>query len=104
MTAKQIDDALDTAGTAQLSWATEDLKVRGDVLRTAAGVLCERGDQLALLVTREMGKPLAEALAEVHKCAELHIFWTYASVDADRTIVAAGVTTRIDDEHGTNVS
>lgn len=34
---------------------------------------------------------------------ELHIFWTYASVDADRTIVATGVTTRIDEEHGTDV-
>ncbi|WP_396933754.1 cupin domain-containing protein [Mycolicibacterium sp.] len=35
---------------------------------------------------------------------ELHIFWTYASVDANRTIVATGVTTRIDEEHGTNIS
>ncbi|AQT80977.1 cupin [Mycolicibacterium litorale] len=35
---------------------------------------------------------------------ELHIFWTYASVDADRTIVATGVTTRIDEEHGTALS
>jgi putative monooxygenase len=35
---------------------------------------------------------------------ELHIFWTYASVDADRTIVETGVTTRIDDEHGTNIT
>jgi len=39
----------------------------------------------------------------VSETAELHIFWTYASVDADRTIVATGVTTRIDEEHGTNV-
>lgn len=35
---------------------------------------------------------------------ELHIFWTYASVDANRTIVATGITTRIDEEHGTNVA
>jgi putative monooxygenase len=35
---------------------------------------------------------------------ELHIFWTYASIDANRTIVATGVTTRIDDEHGTNIT
>jgi hypothetical protein len=26
------------------------------------------------------------------------IFWTYASIDATRTIVATGVTTRIDEE------
>ncbi len=35
---------------------------------------------------------------------ELHIFWTYASIDANRTIVATGVTTRIDEEHGTAVA
>jgi quercetin dioxygenase-like cupin family protein len=35
---------------------------------------------------------------------EMHIFWTYASVDATRTIVATGVTTRIDEEHGTAVA
>lgn len=29
----------------------------------------------------------------------LVIFWTYASIDATRTIVATGVTTRIDEEH-----
>lgn len=32
---------------------------------------------------------------------ELHIFWTCASVDATRTVLATGVTTRIDEEHGT---
>jgi quercetin dioxygenase-like cupin family protein len=35
---------------------------------------------------------------------DMHIFWTYASVDATRTIVATGVTTRIDEEHGTAVT
>jgi putative monooxygenase len=34
---------------------------------------------------------------------EMHIFWTYSSVDATRTIVATGVTRRIDEEHGTAV-
>lgn len=30
---------------------------------------------------------------------EMKIFWTYASLDATRTIVATGVTRRIEDEH-----
>jgi putative monooxygenase len=34
---------------------------------------------------------------------EMTIFWTYSSIDATRTIVATGVTTRIDEEHGTAV-
>ena len=29
----------------------------------------------------------------------MSIFWTYASIDATRTIIATGVTTRIDEEH-----
>ncbi len=29
----------------------------------------------------------------------MSILWTYASIDATRTIVATGVTTRIDEEH-----
>ena len=34
----------------------------------------------------------------------MHIFWTYASIDATRTVLATGVTTRIDEEHGTAIS
>ena len=30
---------------------------------------------------------------------EMKILWTYASIDADRTIIATGETRRIDDEH-----
>ena len=33
--------------------------------------------------------------------APMRILWTYASVDATRTVVATGVTTRVDAEHGT---
>lgn len=69
MTSDQIDAALDTAAIAQRSWAVEDINVRGQILRAAAGVLRNRDEELALLVTREMGKPLGESLAEVHKCA-----------------------------------
>jgi quercetin dioxygenase-like cupin family protein len=31
---------------------------------------------------------------------KMRIYWTYSSIDADRTIVATGVTGRIDLEHG----
>ena len=36
----------------------------------------------------------------VSKTEKMRIYWTYASIDADRTIVATGVTARIDKEHG----
>ncbi len=69
MSDAEIDIALDRASLAQHRWANEDFKVRGEVLRAAAEVLRERDRELSLLITREMGKPLTEALAEVHKCA-----------------------------------
>ena len=70
MTREQIDAALDAAAAAQRAWAGVDFTVRGEILRAAAGLLHDRDDELAVLVTREMGKPLAEARAEVHKCAD----------------------------------
>ena len=69
MTQAEIDSALDAAAAAQRGWAGEDFTARAEILRTAAALLRERDDELALLITREMGKPLAEARAEVHKCA-----------------------------------
>ena len=44
--------------------------MRAEILRAAAELLRDRVEELALLVTREMGKPLAESRAEVHKCAD----------------------------------
>ena len=42
---------------------------RTDLLRTVGKLLTERREEYAALITAEMGKPLAEALAEVDKCA-----------------------------------
>ena len=36
----------------------------------------------------------------VSQTEKMRIYWTYSSLDADRTIVATGITTRIDVEHG----
>lgn len=68
-TAADVDGALDRAADAQVGWAARSFEQRAEVLRRAAVVLRADLDTLALLVTREMGKPLAEARAEVEKCA-----------------------------------
>ncbi|AFA75468.1 aldehyde dehydrogenase-like protein [Gordonia polyisoprenivorans VH2] len=69
MSGPEIDAILERAAAAQKRCARADDKTRGDVLRVAAGVLRRRSDELAVLVTREMGKPLRESAAEVEKCA-----------------------------------
>lgn len=57
--------ALDAAVVAQDSWAAVPPRVRGEILRRAFELLQERKQEFALLMTLEMGKPLAEALGEV---------------------------------------
>ena len=57
--------ALDAADAAAASWAATPSRVRGELLRKAWELLMERADEFALLMTLEMGKPLAEARGEV---------------------------------------
>ncbi len=64
-----VDAALDRAAAAQTVWAALPFAERAAVLRRAAEVLRADVDDLARLVTREMGKPLTESRAEVGKCA-----------------------------------
>ena len=57
--------ALDAAVAAQDAWARTPARVRGEILRKAFDLLQERKEEFALLMTMEMGKPLAEARGEV---------------------------------------
>jgi hypothetical protein len=57
--------ALDAAVAAQDAWAATPARTRSDILRRAFDLLTERADEFALLMTLEMGKPLAEARGEV---------------------------------------
>jgi succinate-semialdehyde dehydrogenase/glutarate-semialdehyde dehydrogenase len=57
--------ALDAAVDASASWAATAPRVRAEILRRAFDLLQERRDDFALLMTMEMGKPLAEANGEV---------------------------------------
>lgn len=62
--------ALDAAVAVQEEWAATPPRVRGELLRKAFEVVQERKDEFALLMTLEMGKPLAEAVGEVNYGAE----------------------------------
>ncbi|HWM10714.1 MAG TPA: NAD-dependent succinate-semialdehyde dehydrogenase [Solirubrobacteraceae bacterium] len=62
--------ALDAAVAVQDEWATHPPRERGEILRRTFEAMTERADELALLMTLEMGKPLAESQAEVAYAAE----------------------------------
>jgi len=64
-TAEDAVAALDAAVAAQEEWAATPPRRRSDILRRAWELVQERKEQLALIMTLEMGKPFKEALGEV---------------------------------------
>ena len=64
-TAQDALDALAAAHEAFASWRDSAPRERGDILRRAYDAIAARSDELALLMTLEMGKPVAESKAEV---------------------------------------
>ena len=68
-TAAQIDEILEQAADAAATWRYEPFAARTAVLHRIADLIEDRSAELGALITAEMGKPLAEAAAEVTKCA-----------------------------------
>ena len=63
-------EALAAATAAQASFAAMPPRERGEILRRAYEIMMERIDDLALVMTLEMGKPLAESKGEITYAAE----------------------------------
>ena len=63
-----VDDAKAALGAADetfATWRNHPPRERGEILRRAYEMITERTDDLALLMTLEMGKPVAESRAEI---------------------------------------
>jgi succinate-semialdehyde dehydrogenase / glutarate-semialdehyde dehydrogenase len=73
--------ALTAAADAQAEWGSHPPRERGEILRRAYEAIVEQTDELALLMTLEMGKALAESRAEISYAAE---FFRWFSEEAVR--------------------
>ncbi|MBE7160537.1 MAG: NAD-dependent succinate-semialdehyde dehydrogenase [Williamsia herbipolensis] len=62
--------AIETAAATQESWASTSPRSRSEILYRAHRLIMDRADELALIMTTEMGKPFAEAKGEVAYGAE----------------------------------
>jgi len=75
--------ALDAAVAAQAGWAATAPRARAELLRTAFELLTARTEEFALLMTLEMGKPLAQARGEVAYGAEFLRWFSEEAVRVD---------------------
>ena len=71
MFADVLEAALEEAGTTAMAWARVDVSLRASMLEGVATLLEAKREGLAQLITQEVGKPLAEARAELDKCGRL---------------------------------
>src|SRR4051812_22897961 len=79
-TADDATAALDACVAVQDEWAAHPPRERGEILRRVFEAMNERSDELALLMTLEMGKPLAESKAEITYAAEFLRWFAEESV------------------------
>ncbi|MDC1383137.1 NAD-dependent succinate-semialdehyde dehydrogenase [Candidatus Puniceispirillum sp.] len=65
LNADAVTHAIDAAVPAQKSWAATPAKTRAMILRRWHDLVIENTDDLAIILTTEMGKPLAESKGEI---------------------------------------
>jgi succinate-semialdehyde dehydrogenase/glutarate-semialdehyde dehydrogenase len=75
--------ALDAACDAQDDWANTPPRDRGEILRRTFELMNERADDLALLMTLEMGKPIAESKSEIVYASEFIRWFSEQAVRID---------------------
>ncbi|MFD7817229.1 NAD-dependent succinate-semialdehyde dehydrogenase [Streptomyces sp. NPDC059785] len=75
--------AEEAAVAAQPDWGRTAPRERSEILRRAYEIMLSRVDELALLMTSEMGKPLAQARGEVAYAAEFFRWFAEEAVRID---------------------
>jgi succinate-semialdehyde dehydrogenase/glutarate-semialdehyde dehydrogenase len=81
--ASDASDALAACADAQAEWQHTAPRERGEILRRAYELITERADDLALLMTLEMGKSLKESKAEVTYASEFFRWFAEQAVRID---------------------
>jgi succinate-semialdehyde dehydrogenase/glutarate-semialdehyde dehydrogenase len=80
---EQAFEALAAAHDTQKEWQQTAPRERGEILRRAFEAIQERADDLALLMTLEMGKSVAESKAEVTYASEFLRWFAEQAVRID---------------------
>jgi succinate-semialdehyde dehydrogenase / glutarate-semialdehyde dehydrogenase len=81
--ASDADAALASCVEHQAEWQHTPPRDRGEILRRAYELITERADDLALLMTLEMGKSVAESKAEITYASEFFRWFAEQAVRID---------------------
>ncbi|MDX6731247.1 MAG: alpha-ketoglutaric semialdehyde dehydrogenase [Baekduia sp.] len=73
-----VDQALEVARDAAPSWGRTSALQRGAILARAAEIMASRAEEVAIAMTREMGKIIAESRVEAQRSAEFLRFFAQA--------------------------
>ncbi|KRF24415.1 NAD-dependent succinate-semialdehyde dehydrogenase [Phycicoccus sp. Soil803] len=75
LTEAELDDALNRSANAYEEWRKTPLKERTQVLRNFADLIEERRDDLATVISREMGKRVVDAKGELQYGIDIPIYY-----------------------------
>jgi succinate-semialdehyde dehydrogenase/glutarate-semialdehyde dehydrogenase len=81
--------AVDAAAAAATAWAATSPRERSEILRSAFERMRERADELALLISAENGKALADSKGEVAYAAEFFRWYSEEAVRAAGEVMTA---------------
>ncbi len=90
----QVDHMVARAASAQQAWVQRPLQHRLDVIRQLGVVLHAHADQIAHMITTEMGKPIVQARAEAEKCVTVCDYYADHAEDVLAELPVATAYTR----------
>ena len=64
-----INQIIDSSYNTYLEWQNKSISYRSEKMKNLAELLRLRKEELGSLMTREMGKPISQSIAEAEKCA-----------------------------------
>jgi succinate-semialdehyde dehydrogenase/glutarate-semialdehyde dehydrogenase len=74
-TDEQVEAAVAAVADAATSWSRTPVAERAALVRRVGELHTERQDELAAIIVREMGKPLADAVGEVEYAASIYEYY-----------------------------
>lgn len=70
-TDEEVQQILTRAAEGYRAWSEKTIEQRGEIVQKVADLFAERKEELARIITEEMGKPHAEGVEEAEFCADI---------------------------------